>query len=519
MAVQNDIIPEDSAKQPHVGSLLGERFLLQEVVADATIGAVYKASDRALADEPLDESRVAVRVLAPELAAQESELRALQREVARIRCLAHPHIARFIDFDHDGEHYYLAVEWLDGRTLARILDSAEARHIDRVYAFRIVRQLGEALDYAHRCGIVHGGIDPAKVMIMPNGDARLFDFGLASFRQRLLESRAASGGPVVGAMAYSSLQVLGGATPVTSDDIFSLACLLYRLVTGYRVFGPRNAADASQAQMAPQRPQGFTDLQWIAMSQALSYSRESRYECVSDFVAALEDGAATQQSGDVGGQPGATGASKSHRWVIAAATGMAMLAGITVMPGLVEPEVAPSVASVPVVEAPAKPSESIPEVLPTIDLPMSIERPVTVKAQEEPPAIIAAVVEEPATKPALPLNAIGFSADRVLVDESDPAVQIDVMRFNADDQSLNIRYAVESLSATEGEDYFAPGSLLLSFGPRQRTARLLVPLVQDSVVEGEERFALRLVNTAVTPSVYGYQQILVTIRDDDPQAP
>ena len=510
MAAQNDIIPEDSAKQPHVGSLLGERFLLQEVVADATIGAVYKASDRALADEPLDESRVAVRVLAPELAAQESELRALQREVARIRCLAHPHIARFIDFDHDGDHYYLAVEWLDGRTLASILDSAEARHIDRVYAFRIVRQLGEALDYAHRCGIVHGGIDPAKVMIMPNGDARLFDFGLASFRQRLLESRAASGGPVVGAMAYSSLQVLGGETPVTSDDIFSLACLLYRLVAGYRVFGPRNAADASQAEMVPQRPQGFTDLQWSAMSQALSYARESRYHCVSDFVAALEDGPAAQRSGDVGEQPGSTVASKSHRWIIAAVTGMAMLAGVTAKLGLVEPGAAPSVAAVPVVEAPAKAAEPTPAVLSTIDLPMSIDRPA---------AVISEVVEEPVTKPALPLNAIGFSADRALVDESDPAVQIDVMRFNADDQSLSIRYAVEGLSATEGEDYFAPGSLLLSFGPRQRTARLLVPLVQDSVVEGEERFTLRLINTAAAPSVYGYQQILVTIRDDDPQAP
>ena len=519
MAAQNDIIPEDSAKQPHVGSLLGERFLLQEVVADATIGAVYKASDRALADEPLDESRVAVRVLAPELATQESELRALQREVARIRCLAHPHIARFIDFDHDGDHYYLAVEWLDGRTLASILDSAESRHIDRVYAFRIVRQLGEALDYAHRCGIVHGGIDPGKVMIMPNGDARLFNFGLANFRQRLLESRAESGGAVVGAMPYSSLQVLGGETPVTSDDSFSLACLLYRLVAGYRVFGPRNATAASQAEMLPQRPQGFTDLQWSAMSNALSYSKESRYHCVRDFIAALEEGPAAHRSNEVEERRGSAAASKRHRWIIAAITGMAMLAGVTLKPGLVEPDRTPIAAPAPVVEAPAKAAESTPQVLSTIDLPMSIDRPRMVNAREKPAAVISEVVEKTVTKPALPLNAIGFSADRAFVNESDPAVQIDVMRFNADDQSLSIRYAVESISATEGEDYFAPGSLLLSFGPRERTARLLVPLVQDSVVEGEERFALRLVNTAAAPSVYGYQKILVTIRDDDPQAP
>ena len=181
MAAQNDIIPDDSVALPQVGSLLGGRFLLQEAVANPSMGVVYKASDRAIDNGSLDTPQVAVRVLARELAEQQVELRALQREVTKMRCLAHPHIARFIDFDHENGHYYLAVEWLEGRTLASILDSAEAQHIDRVYAFRVVRQLGEALDYAHRCGIVHGGVDPAKVMIMPNGDARLFDFGLGEF--------------------------------------------------------------------------------------------------------------------------------------------------------------------------------------------------------------------------------------------------------------------------------------------------------------------------------------------------
>ncbi|MDH3267079.1 MAG: serine/threonine protein kinase, partial [Gammaproteobacteria bacterium] len=411
MAAHNDIIPDNSARQPQVGSLLGERFLLEEVVAEATIGVVYKASDRTLADAPVDGSRIAVRVLAPELAAQQSELRALQREVARIRCLAHPNIARFIDFNHAGEHYYLAVEWLDGRTLASILNSAEARHIDRVYAFRIARQLAEALDYAHRCGIVHGGIDPAKIMIMPNGDARLFDFGLASFRQRLLADRETSGGAGVGAMSYSSLQVLGGETPVTSDDIFSLACLLYRLIAGYRVFGPRNAAAAAQAGMTPQRPHGFTDLQWIAMSNALSFERKSRYSCVSDFAAALEGGTAARPSGEVEGQSGAAAASKGHRWIVAAVTGMAMLAGITVKTGLVEPKVSPVAAPAPVAVAPAIAPKATAQVPSIIDLPMSSDRPEPVTVRKASATAIPEVVEEPVTKPALPLNAIGFSAD------------------------------------------------------------------------------------------------------------
>lgn len=279
--------------------------------------------------------------------------------------------------------------------------------------------------------------------------------------------------------------------------------------------------------MAPQRAHGFTDSQWNAMSRALSYSRESRYKSVKEFVATLEDGTTAQLSGEVERQPGSAQASTSHRWIIAAVTGMALLAGITIMPGSVEPGADPAatpVVSVPevtnrVIDAPTAAPEAEQDVPVTIDLPLSIDTQVAINTSAEPAADVPEVVEQPQAKPALPLNAIGFSADRAVVNESDPAVQIDVMRFNADDRSLSIRYTVENLSAIEGDDYFAPGSLLLSFGPRQRTARLLVPLVQDSVVEGDERFALQLVNTAAAPSVYGYQRILVTIRDDDPQAP
>ncbi|MCH5374274.1 MAG: protein kinase, partial [Planctomycetes bacterium] len=266
---------------------LRDRYLLQEKVSGGSMGVVYKALDRRLAEVESPQPNVAIKILSPALAEDGLALRALQQEAAKTRCLVHPNIVRFIDLDRDDDLYFLILEWLEGRTLADILDSRDSRSIDTEAAFRIVRQVGDALDYAHRCGIVHADVKPGNIMVMPNGDAKLFDFGVARVRQKRAESDFDPG--VLGAItpAYSSLQVLGGEEPVAADDVFSLACLLYRLVAGYRVFGPRNAAEASQAGMQPQRPQGLDNDQWNALKKALAYARVTRYKSVREFLDAL----------------------------------------------------------------------------------------------------------------------------------------------------------------------------------------------------------------------------------------
>ena len=289
------VIPIDAmpfnkeATRVQVGSVLRDRFLLQEEVSGGSMGSVYKALDRRLAEAGTEQPSVAIKVLSPQLAEDGQALRALQQEAAKTRCLVHPHIVRFIDLDRDDDLYFLILEWLEGRTLADILDSTDARSIDVEAAFRIVHQVGDALDYAHRCGILHADIKPGNIMIMPNGDAKLFDFGVARVRQQQLGNDFDPG--VLGALtpAYSSMQVVGGEEPAATDDVFSLACLLYRLVAGYRVFGPRNAAEASQEGMKPQKPQGVNDAQWKVLKKALSYSRVTRYETVKAFTDALND--------------------------------------------------------------------------------------------------------------------------------------------------------------------------------------------------------------------------------------
>jgi hypothetical protein len=93
------------------------------------------------------------------------------------------------------------------------------------------------------------------------------------------------------------------------------------------------------------------------------------------------------------------------------------------------------------------------------------------------------------------------------------------VRFNPDISPVSVGFSVTDITATEGEDYFAPGEHTISFGPGQRSARLLVPLVQDTDFESDETFVVELGNSADRSPSDIHRQIVVLIRDDDLPTP
>jgi len=713
----------DAAGDPvQVGSLLRDRFLLQERVSSGGMGVVYKALDRRLAEGGADQHWVAIKVLSPHLAVNSKALRALQQEAAKGRCLTHPNIVRFLDLDRDDDLYFMVMEWLDGATLAEILDSPGSGNIDQARAFEIVRQIGKALDYAHRCGIVHADVKPGNIMIMPNGDAKLFDFGIARVRQKQLEEQPDFDPGALGLMtpAYSSMQVLTGEEPAPADDVFSLACLLYRLIAGYRVFGPRNAAEAAAEGMKPQRLQSLNDAQWRVLKKALSYSRVTRFDSMADFIEALnvevnEPITITVPARDeldiddesVGAGRYVAGLIVLIGLISGAAWHFGYLDDLKQQFGIGGPSI---VALPPIAEAPAgaddsedstadrggdgvedapiaqsetSPSESVepaanpdetaevpidtnPQVVPapvaapstetaTIGATSEDERPadaaeVPVLAEPDDPVIVETRAEPavpladfsllppptaeieiarfgaparminvrlredsaPATvdllrgdvsvplelrleevrysgnrspsasgqfevtdggfvsfragqdrarvtlsmasdplreadqqitlrvrevdsaiselalitvvledddqrefEQTLPANTVAFATSQISVREQDPAVQIDVLRFNPDSTSLVVGYLIRDITASQGEDYFAPSSYTIEFGPYQRTARILIPLVQDSEFEDNEAFSVELSTADSVADRNVYLRTAVMIRDDD----
>ncbi|HSD69545.1 MAG TPA: Calx-beta domain-containing protein, partial [Woeseiaceae bacterium] len=112
-------------------------------------------------------------------------------------------------------------------------------------------------------------------------------------------------------------------------------------------------------------------------------------------------------------------------------------------------------------------------------------------------------------------DTVAFAVSQVSVRERDPAVQIDVLRFKPSDSEQHVPYVVRDVTATEGEDYFAPDTGTVSFAPGQRTARIFIPLVQDTVVETDEAFMLELDPPEKTDDANIFLRIAVMIRDDD----
>jgi hypothetical protein len=112
-------------------------------------------------------------------------------------------------------------------------------------------------------------------------------------------------------------------------------------------------------------------------------------------------------------------------------------------------------------------------------------------------------------------NTIAFAVGEISVRESDAAVQMDVMRYKADNSVKEVGYVIRDVSTIEGEDYIASSGGVLTFGPGERSERILIPLIQDSIREPDETFTIEL--TGDLPFTEGniYRRITVMIRDDD----
>ena len=639
---------QPNAGPPQTGSVIGGRFLLQQQLPGGSIGTVYQAVDERLAGAGgAAGATVAIQILPDEISLNASAMRALQQEVAKGRCLAHPNIVRFIDLERDADLHFIVMEKLQGKSLATILEDAGNQKIDLTLSLSIVASVAGALDFAHERGVVHADVRPGNIMIAPSGEVKLFDFGMARVRQCEPQAALDRVKDVAGdeASAYSSMQVLTGEEPTVADDVFSLGCLLYRLVAGFRVFGPRDAAAAAAEGMDPQHPPELDNTRWQALKKSLAYSRIPRFATCAAFLAALEGRAEPEALPEEPEEPDETALveippdeTRRKPWWLAVAAVLVPTAIVLVLQaglfGQSGQEDAVSVANAPEmaaattapeqdvavlvaepagdpersavrVEAAADMSALLPPTLTvglaaagqyiqvtdltlredgeaatidvvrmrnilqsysvqfeevevenedpvwgtgqyeisnagvltfaagqsrartTISMPSNQlreqDREVSIRIrdvddEDSELALISVRLEDDdrrAYEASLPQNTIAFAVDEISVREVEPAVQIEVMRFQPDNNPATVAYVVRDGTAMAGQDYFPPSVTTVNFDRGQRAARILIPLVQDADSELVETFTLELVGNASQADLDTYQRIAVMIRDDD----
>ena len=203
------------------GRVLGGRYRLNHELARGGMAAVWAAED------PLLSRRVAVKILHPELGVNEALRARFRNEAVAAARLSHPAIVATYDTGDDEGTAYIVMQLVEGPTLRRMLDARGVLPVGE--AADIASQVAEALDHAHRHGLVHRDIKPANVLIPPDGQVKVTDFGIAKATGG---EDLTSTGAVIGTARYLAPEQVNGDAVDGRADVYALGLILYEMLTG-----------------------------------------------------------------------------------------------------------------------------------------------------------------------------------------------------------------------------------------------------------------------------------------------
>ena len=261
-----------------IGQLLGGRYRIERELGEGGMGVVYLAADEQVSGEGF-----AIKVLKEEL--RPEALALLREEVRRTRKLSHQNIVDVHSVNVDGQKLYVLMEYLEGKSLDRLLDEEFGRGMPFSHAWPIIEDVGAALANAHDHNVIHSDLKPANVFLTTSGRTKLLDFGIARVSRGPLMH--ASSGPRALTPGYASCEMLEGKEADRRDDIYSFACVIYEMLCGERPFGELTALEARQAGTRVPPLHGLSREQNAALAQALHFDRGGRTASVEKLLAGL----------------------------------------------------------------------------------------------------------------------------------------------------------------------------------------------------------------------------------------
>jgi len=204
-------------------------FEIKELIATGGMAAIYKAIQTSL------DRVVAIKILHGHLAQDKNFITRFEREAKAAANLKHENVVNIIDYGKAEDVYFIAMEYVDGRSLKELISSI--KFVPHDIAFGVAGAIGQGLDHAHRKGVVHRDIKPANILISYDGIVKIADFGLAQAQD--LTSVTVTGS-IVGTPAYMSPEQAAGKKVDSRTDIFSLGVVLYEMITGIKPFAGEN---------------------------------------------------------------------------------------------------------------------------------------------------------------------------------------------------------------------------------------------------------------------------------------
>ncbi|WP_160151640.1 bifunctional serine/threonine-protein kinase/formylglycine-generating enzyme family protein [Microbulbifer sp. ALW1] len=283
--------PSTSREGAVTKTVIKGRFELDKLLGVGGMGAVYKALDRRKLEASDSDPYVAIKLLNEDFQKHPDAFISLQREARKSQTLAHPNIVTVFDFDREGERVFMTMEFLEGAPLDKLLREHADIGLEKEKASAILRDVSQALIYAHSHRIVHSDFKPGNIFVTAKKGAKVIDFGIArAVTEGGIASKAGEqtifDAGTLGALtpAYASLEMLKGEEPQPSDDVFALGCVAYELFSGRHPYGKTPADKAFQKKLKPKRIRSLTRRQWRALEAALAFHREDRTATVDKFV-------------------------------------------------------------------------------------------------------------------------------------------------------------------------------------------------------------------------------------------
>ncbi|MCW8932449.1 MAG: protein kinase [Gammaproteobacteria bacterium] len=280
-----------------IESIINKRFVLKEILGVGGMGKVYKAIDLRKLEAHDKNPFVAIKVLNDEFRNHPESLIALQREARKSQQLSHPNIVNVHDFDRDGDVVYMMMELLQGRPLDLVIKEDFPHGMSEEEATPIINSLSNALLHAHEHGIVHSDIKPSNIFITENNKAKIFDFGIARACQLSqsqlndeISNKTMFDPTELGALTptYASLEMLEGKAPEPNDDIYSIACVFYEMLTGKHPYKrlPANNVKAKKVKLDKIRSfsRSYHTRKSNALFKALELNGRDRYKSIEQFL-------------------------------------------------------------------------------------------------------------------------------------------------------------------------------------------------------------------------------------------
>ena len=256
------------------------------------MGEVYLATDTIL------DRKVALKILPAEVASDGQRVRRFLQEAKAASALNHPHIVTIHEVGEADSTYFIATEFIDGRTLR---EAIKRNQLKFEQVIEIAIQVASALTAAHEVNIVHRDIKPENIMLRDDGYLKILDFGLAKLTQQNSPNPEAStlvntaDGVVLGTLIYMSPEQARGLEVDARTDIWSLGVVLYEMVTGRPPFEGTTMSDVLAAlldheptPLARYSPKVPADLERI-IRKALAKDPEERYQTTKDLLIDLKD--------------------------------------------------------------------------------------------------------------------------------------------------------------------------------------------------------------------------------------